>query len=42
MIAFDYGAWEAIDVKPETALVMFDEFDKLKRYWETHDALSPQ
>ncbi|HIQ22691.1 MAG TPA: hypothetical protein EYH34_15810 [Planctomycetes bacterium] len=33
MIAFDYGAWDAIGVKPETAVVMFDEFDKLKYYW---------
>lgn len=33
MIAFDYGDWEAIGVKPETPLVMFDEFNKLKDYW---------
>lgn len=34
MIAFDYGEWEAIDVKPDTPVVMFDEFDKLKHYWQ--------
>jgi len=33
MIAFDYGEWGAIDVKPQTPLVMFDEFNKLKHYW---------
>jgi hypothetical protein len=33
MVAFDYGAWEAIGVKPETALIMFDEFNKLRHYW---------
>ena len=34
MIAFDYGEWPAIDVKPETVEIMFDEFVKLKRYWQ--------
>jgi hypothetical protein len=33
MIAFDYGHWEAIGVRPQMPLVMFDEFDKLKHYW---------
>ena len=34
MIVFDYGDWEAIDVKPETPVIMFDEFRKLSG----HDA----
>ncbi|MBN2294668.1 MAG: hypothetical protein JXM70_19725 [Pirellulales bacterium] len=29
MIIFDYGDWQAIDVKEETAHIMFDEFAKL-------------
>ena len=28
MIAFDYGAWEAIGVRPEAFEIMFDEFAK--------------
>jgi hypothetical protein len=34
MVAFDYGAWEAIGVQPQTPLLMFDEFDELKHYWQ--------
>jgi len=34
MIAFDYGEWEAIDVKPQTPQVMFDEFNKVRHYWQ--------
>jgi hypothetical protein len=40
MIAFDYGDWGAIGVKPETPRIMFDEFCKLQHHWqeegETH------
>jgi uroporphyrinogen decarboxylase len=36
MIVFDYGDWEAIDVKPETPVIMFDEFKKLQHYWQDH------
>ena len=34
MIAFDYGAWEAVGVAPEKPRVMFDEFKKLMHYWQ--------
>jgi len=34
MIAFDYGDWEAIDVKPEVPRMMFDEFHRLQHYWQ--------
>jgi uroporphyrinogen decarboxylase len=33
MIAFDYGDWAAIRVKPESFDAMFDEFVRLKHYW---------
>jgi uroporphyrinogen decarboxylase len=29
LIAFDYGAWEALGVRPEAPEIMFDEFAKL-------------
>ena len=35
LIAFDYGAWEALGVRPEMPLVMFDEFAKLQHYWQS-------
>ncbi|MFZ2643852.1 MAG: hypothetical protein WA117_22860 [Verrucomicrobiia bacterium] len=31
LIAFDYGAWEALGVRPEMPRIMFDEFFKLSR-----------
>ena len=34
MIAFDYGDWGAIGVDEKTVLVMFDEFVRLKNYWQ--------
>ena len=34
MIAFDYGDWPAIGVKPEMPGIMFDEFSKLAHYWQ--------
>ena len=34
LIAFDYGDWAAIGVRPETPHVMFDEFAKLRHYWQ--------
>ena len=33
LIAFDYGDWPAIDVKPESVEAMFDEFVKQQHYW---------
>jgi uroporphyrinogen decarboxylase len=35
MIAFDYGFWTDLGVKPETVHVMFDEFLKLQDYWQS-------
>jgi uroporphyrinogen decarboxylase len=34
MIAFDYGDWKALGVKPETVNAMFDEFLRLQNYWQ--------
>jgi uroporphyrinogen decarboxylase len=34
LIAFDYGAWEALGVRPEVPQIMFDEFARLQRYWQ--------
>jgi uroporphyrinogen-III decarboxylase len=34
LIAFDYGDWPAVGARPETPLVMFDEFAKLIHYWQ--------
>jgi uroporphyrinogen decarboxylase len=34
LIAFDYGAWDAIGVRPDVPLVMFDEFARLQRFWQ--------
>ncbi|MCC6126485.1 MAG: hypothetical protein IT426_16115 [Pirellulales bacterium] len=34
MIAFDYGDWKALGVKPEIVGAMFDEFLRLKNYWQ--------
>ena len=34
LIVFDYGAWDAIGVAPETPVTMFDEFHKLQHYWQ--------
>jgi len=34
MIAFDYGDWAAIGVRPETPRIMFDEFARLMYYWQ--------
>ena len=34
MIAFDYGDWRAIGVRPEMPRVMFDEFANLMDYWQ--------
>lgn len=34
MIAFDYGDWPALGVRPEMPRVMFDEFAKLMNYWQ--------
>jgi uroporphyrinogen decarboxylase len=36
MIAFDYGDWQAIDVKPQSVAAMFDEFVRLEHYWTEH------
>ncbi len=33
-IVFDYGAWEAAGVRPETPFIMFDEFARLMHYWQ--------
>ncbi len=33
VIAFDYGDWGAVDVKPQSFNAMFDEFVKLQTYW---------
>lgn len=34
MIAFDYGAWDALGVKPEMPYHMFDEFLRHQNYWD--------
>jgi hypothetical protein len=34
MIAFDYGAWEAIGVPPHAPQIMFDEFLRLSQFWQ--------
>jgi uroporphyrinogen decarboxylase len=34
MIAFDYGDWRAIGVESKSVVTMFDEFVKLKNYWQ--------
>jgi uroporphyrinogen decarboxylase len=34
MIAFDYGDWNALGVKPDAFEAMFDEFVKLQNYWQ--------
>jgi uroporphyrinogen decarboxylase len=34
LIAFDYGAWGAIGVAPESPLIMFDEFARQMNYWQ--------
>ena len=34
LIAFDYGAWEAIGVRPEMPRIMFDEFARHMNYWQ--------
>jgi hypothetical protein len=31
LIAFDYGAWDALGVKPEVPWIMLDEFAKQSR-----------
>jgi hypothetical protein len=38
MIAFDYGSWEAIGVRPEMPCVMFDEFARQMNYWQMLDS----
>jgi len=38
MIAFDYGDWAALKVKPEMPEIMFDEFLKLSHYWQEQAA----
>lgn len=34
LIAFDYGAWDALGVRPEVPQIMFEEFARLQRYWQ--------
>lgn len=34
LIAFDYGAWDALGVRPEVPQIMFDEFARLQHYWQ--------
>ena len=34
MIAFDYGDWRAVNVKPESVDAMMDEFLRLQNYWQ--------
>jgi uroporphyrinogen decarboxylase len=38
LIAFDYGAWDAVNVRPEMPSLMFDEFVKLQHYWQSEEA----
>ena len=35
LIVFDYGAWDAVNVRPEMPLFMFDEFAKLQHFWQS-------
>jgi len=35
LIAFDYGAWDALGVRPEMPRIMFDEFARNANYWGT-------
>jgi len=42
MIAFDYGAWEAVGVKPEAPRIMFDEFARLSRFWQESAGEAPR
>ncbi|MEN6452364.1 MAG: uroporphyrinogen decarboxylase family protein [Thermoguttaceae bacterium] len=41
LIAFDYGDWPAINVKPESVAAMVDEFVKQQHYWRDVAAGSP-
>lgn len=41
LIAFDYGAWEAIGVRPESYEIMFDEFARHPNFWETDRQPAP-
>lgn len=34
LIAFDYGAWDALGVRPEVPQILFDEFARLQHYWQ--------
>ena len=34
LIAFDYGHWEAVGVRPELPYLMFDEFARQMNYWQ--------
>jgi hypothetical protein len=34
LIVFDYGAWEAIGVRPEMPRIMFDEFARQCGAWK--------
>ena len=34
LIAFDYGHWEAVGVRPDMPHVMFDEFARQMNYWQ--------
>jgi len=42
MIAFDYGAWEAVGVQPEAPRIMFDEFARLSRFWQESAGEAPR
>ncbi len=37
-IAFDYGAWDALGVRPEMPHIMFDAFARLQHYWQQDDS----
>jgi hypothetical protein len=34
MIAFDYGAWEALGIQADVPRIMFDEFRNLSNFWQ--------
>ena len=42
LIAFDYGEWDALGVRPEMPRIMFDEFAANMSYWETASARRTQ
>ena len=42
LIAFDYGEWDALGVRPEMPRIMFDEFARNMNYWEAASARRTQ